>query len=480
MMKRLRLLPWLASTLVLASFALSGCEPTPGYLERWANTDGSEEMFTGYLQDPELSHEVHVKALELLIDQWEYSSGLFTSGELLGGMPDPAERDQTILDVIPHLQARYDNAETRGHTIDALFHIRRATDSNQVHEAIDAILIGWANDVWEPCRERGGMVSTPQLFTVLGASAIKPRLLHFINDGRFEDVICLVRGRISDVDWLAQQDDVAAAYTARWDVEHTYNVELAGRIVAARSGEEVEGSGEEVEGSGDEAFDPDQAERSYNGRMPLLFELLEHTFQFRDLESYREWLFASVAHESLDPLFKNAMLDLLNRNPRDDDGPRYVELLQAPRLTRWAAFQTLVDRQSSEGLTMALDNLPNDPSLHYIGGGFPADGFKTIAEDVLCSIDSIEELGDNARRVFEERISAENPYVRSLSITCLQRYGDTQTIETLRAAREALERDEVPVPGFGEGVTFQSLLDETIAAIETRLAAPDEGEEGGE
>jgi len=471
MMKRRRLLPWLASALVLASLALGGCEPTPGYLERWANTEGSEEMFTGYLQDPELSHEVHVKALELLIDQWEYSSGLFTSGELLGGMPDPAERDATIMDVVPHLQARYDNPETRGHTMDALYHIRRSTDSNEVHQAIDGILVGWVTNAWEPCLERGGMVSTPQLFTVLGAGPVKPRILHFINEGRFEDVICLVRGRMADVDWLAQQEDIAMAYTERWDAEHQYNVELAAQIVAARSGEEVEGSGEE-------AFDPDHAESRYNGRMPLLFELLEHTFQFRDLDAYRNWLFESVAQEGLDPLFKNAMLDLLNRNPRDDDGPRYVELLQAPRLTRWAAFQTLVDRQSSEGLTMALDNLPNDASLHYIGGGFPDDGFKTIAEDVLCSIGSIEELGDNARRVFEERINAENPYVRSLSITCLQRYGDAQTIETLRAALEALGRDEVPVPGFGEGVTFQSLIEESITAIETRLAAPDEGDEG--
>ena len=74
----------------------SACEPTPGYLQRWPNTPESEERFKGYLLDSDLTHEVRVKALELLIEQWDYSASMLFNGGTLDEIADTATRDAIL------------------------------------------------------------------------------------------------------------------------------------------------------------------------------------------------------------------------------------------------------------------------------------------------------------------------------------------------------------------------------------------------
>lgn len=412
---------------LLSLFAMVAvaCEPTPAYLERWANRDGSEEMFAGYLHDPEVSHEVHVKALELLLDQWSYSSGMFVGGQVLRDMPDAAERDATIRDALPHLQARFANEETHGAARDALFMVRQGTDDPALRGQIDDMLLSYVNDTWNPCVETGTLVNPSQIMTMLGRERVEPRLARTISEGEFTDVLCQIRN-LRNVEWLPQSEALATAFVNRWQ---------SGNL-------------------------SDQPQWNY--------EVLEHMIQFRDLDVMRNWMFETAALDDVDPNHKNLILTVLRDNPREDDIDRYVGMLTNTSYTRWSAFKTIVDRQGSAGLELALTSLPADSEYGFFEGSVQENGFKRVAEDVVCSITKLGELGDNARQVFERHVSSANPYTQALSITCLKRYGDAQTITTLTEYRGTLGSDPIAVPRFG-GQSLQELLDEAVAAIQERV-----------
>lgn len=412
---------------VVSLFALIAiaCEPTPAYLERWANREGSEDMFAGYLQDPDVSHEVHVKALELLVDQWQYSSGMFVNGQVLRDMPDPAERDATIRDVLPHVRERFANEETHGAARDAAYMIRQGTDDQAIRGQIDELLLGYVNDQWSPCVETSTLVNPSQIMTMLGRERVEGRLAQTVRDGEFTDVLCQIRN-LRNVEWLPQSEVVATALVERW---------RAGNI-------------------------SDQAQWNY--------EVLEHMVQYRDLEVMRDWMFETAALDDVDPNHKNLILTVLRDNPREDDVQRYVGMLGNQSYTRWSAFKTIVDRQGSAGLELALTNLPADSEYGFFEGAVQEDGFKQVSEEVVCTITKLGELGDNARQVFERHVSSDNPYTQALSITCLKRYGDAQTITTLTEYRDTLGGDPIAVPRFG-GQSLQELLDEAIASIQERI-----------
>ena len=416
------------ATLALVLFAASACEPTPGYLERWANTPGSEDKFVAYLVDPSLSHEVHVTALELLIQQWDYSASELYNGEVLTQIEDTAARDRIIGDATPKIRELYDQGEAWTYKMrDAAFHLRGATNNEEVLAGLDAVIIDWINNHWDPCQLGLGVVQTSALLEVAGPENAQAKVLEIIGEAAFDRLLCFGRD-VHSLDWIFTSEEVSQAYIDRW------------------------------------------TNGPVSENTQLRFEFFEHLIRFSNTSAMRTWMFEQIAGDEMDALYKNAILDALSDDPSDADIDGYVTLLSNETYARWSAFQSIVEARGSDGLEMVLTSLPAEGEYGFYDGAVRPDGFKSVTSNFLCQLTKLVELGDNARGVFERHIADENVPARLISISCLAQFGERSTINRLTEARNALGRAPVPAPGFGAEASIQSVIDETIAAINTRLA----------
>ena len=414
-------------SLVLLGLSLAACEPTPGYLERWANTPGSEDKFVDYLHDPDLSHEVRVTALALLIEQWDYSASRLYNGEVLAPIEDRATRDRILADATPRLRELYDQGEAWTYKMrDAAFHLRGATENPDVLAGLDAVIIDWINNHWDPCQLGLGVVQTSALLDVAGPENAQPKILETIGEAAFDRVLCFGRD-VTSLEWLYTSEEVAQAYVDRW------------------------------------------ANGPISDNMQLRFEFFEHVLRFRGTSTARTWMFEQISGDEMDALFKNAILDALSDDPSDEDIQAYVGLLANETYARWSAFQSIIDARGSDGLEMVLSNLPSEGEYGFYDGAVRPDGLKSVTSNFLCELPKLVELGDNARSVFERHIADENINARLISIACLAQFGERSTITRLTEARSDLGRSPVAAPGFGPEASVQGVIDDTIAAITTRL-----------
>jgi hypothetical protein len=415
--------------LVAAGALVGGCEPTPAFLEQWANTDGSEERFAGYLRDPSVSHEVRVKALELLIRQWSYSTNMFSGGALLREMPDPAERDAVIRDVLPLITPGLREERGVASVREALVALREGTDTAAVQAEIDAALAIYINEIWSPCLVTSGAGSAEALLNLLPPALVLPRLTSVMRESTPADLDCFV-SNINDVAWFATSAEMAQAYVERYN---------AGTIT-----------------------DHPQARYTF----------AEYSVEFSGVPAIREFYFTKIAEPTVDPLHLNFMLDALAQNPQPEDRARYVTLLSVPNLIRWTAFDMLIKLGGSEGLEQGLSSLPDSGPFNYYDGEMLPNGFKLAAENIACNRPRLSELGDYARQAFERHLDDANQNSRALSLVCLKAHGNAQTVTRLTEWVAALGSAPVPTPeGFG-GSSYQELGAEVIQAIQTRLAAP--------
>ena len=415
--------------LVAAGALVGGCEPTPAFLEQWANTDGSEERFAGYLRDPSVSHEVRVKALELLIRQWSYSTNMFSGGALLREMPDPAERDAVIRDVLPLITPGLREERGVASVREALVALREGTDTAAVQAEIDAALAIYINEIWSPCLVTSGAGSAEALLNLLPPALVLPRLTSVMRESTPADLDCFV-SNINDVAWFATSAEMAQAYVERYN---------AGTIT-----------------------DHPQARYTF----------AEYSVEFSGVPAIREFYFTKIAEPTVDPLHLNFMLDALAQNPQPEDRARYVTLLSVPNLIRWTAFDMLIKLGGSEGLEQGLSSLPDSGPFNYYDGEMLPNGFKLAAENIACNRPRLSELGDYARQAFERHLDDANQNSRALSLVCLKAHGNAQTVTRLTEWVAALGSAPVPTPeGFG-GISYQELGAEVIQAIQTRLAAP--------
>ena len=414
--------------LVAAGAQFGGCEPTPAFLEEWANTNGSEERFAEYLHDPSVSHEVRVKALELLIRQWSYSTNMFTGGAVLRDMPDPAERDAVIRDVLPLITPGLREERGVATIRDALVALREGTDTAAVQAEIDAALALYINEIWSPCLQTSGAGSAEALLNLLSPSLVLPRLMSILRESTPTDLDCFV-SNINDVAWFSTSAEMAQAYVDRYN---------AGTIT-----------------------DHPQARYTF----------AEYSVEFAGVPAIREFYFTKIAEPTVDPLHLNFMLDALAQNPLPEDRERYVALLTVPNLIRWTAFDMLIKLGGSEGLEQGLSSLPASGPMNYYDGEMLPNGFKLAAENIACNRPRLSELGDYARQAFERHLDDANQNTRSLSLVCLKAHGNAQTVTRLTEWVAALGSDPVPTPeGFG-GISYQELGAEVIQAIQTRLTA---------
>lgn len=423
----------LGAALLASMMVTSGCKATPEHLTRWENRERSEEMFAKHLKDPDADHAVRVRALELLVKQWRYSSPMFRDG-LIRDIPDPEGRESVVRDALPAIEKlfRSENETQRIYTRDALFSMRRQVESEGNLQAIDALLAEWLREDWvkNPCREIGG-VRASQIFDLVGRENSEPLLVSVFDQGDWEKTYCAL-DNTKDLLWRPVSSPVASSLLAFWD---------KGAV-------------------------PDGLQH----RVKFLDEL----YTFAALPVVREWAFAKIRDEEVSTNDRGIMVALLSRSWVPEDLPKYKDMLKNADLYRWEAVRSLVTMQGAEGLDVALTNLPVDSDYAFWNGARRNNGFGE-ATNFVCGIPKMTESFEDMRPILARHAaSMDNIYARAISIHCLGTLGDEASAATLDAIKRALNKTtdlEIPFWRVDEAMTVSQLIDQSIASIQTRVAA---------
>jgi len=411
--------------LIALTLLSAGCQNTPSKLEKWANTENSEELYKTVLLDPKSNDELRKVALFHLVDQADYSAGMLMGGGFLKQMPEAA-RSRAVRDALPRIKAELLDKEgpKRIKARDLLYQIRLAVTDAPTKEAIDVLLLEWVANSWNPQSEVG-TVAFRDIAGVLGAEKVSPILIKILSSK--ELTFAEVRGlqtQLRRTSWLPKADAVAAALLPVWDRTDIPN-------------------------------DPQ-----------LRVDFLDDLAAFKESAALQAWLVARGADTKTDPTFANVMMDMLKGMVVNDSLiASYTNMLQKESVSRWAAFQKLVEAKNSEGLELALSKLPVSGEYGAWDRGVVPNGFSEAGKSV-CSLSKLAEMGDNARRVFEAHIGDANIHAAALSVRCLQGLGDAKTIGKLEAAKSGANA-KTEIPAWG-GMKFGALLAESVTAIKTR------------
>lgn len=436
----------LAATLMLASV---GCEVTPEKLDRWANREGSEEMFIEYLEDPETSYEVKVRAVELLVDQWRYSGPMIRNGAL-----DDVPED-TLSSAVDGAMAHFETTFESGERVDqvrvrdAIFYLRPLVTDQEVRQQLDDMIIGWLRNDWasNPCVEVGG-VTSGQMLNRLGQEQGEPILNEVLSEGGYEPLMCALNNT-ENVEWRSESEVLGTTLINRWD-----------------------------SWAEDDLPDATQPRISF----------LDQLSNFAELEPVRVWLFEKFLDQEINPVYRNYMADLIADTRVEADRERYLPMLNNNDTYRWVAVEALTEMApaNAEGLLLALNNLPSVPEnpeeadtvdYAFWNGSRQADGLRSAA-NAICNLEAVTGQADNVRGPLMENINIENPYARAVLIRCLGTTGNAETIEALTAYKEGLDNTtnlEIPywsgdVPTLGRTM-METIIDESITMIQERAAA---------
>ena len=405
----------------------AGCQNTPSKLEKWANTENSEELYKTVLLDPKSNDELRKIALFHLVDQADYSAAMLMGGGFLKEMPE-ATRSRAISDALPRIKAELLDKEgsKRIKARDLLYQIRLAVTDAPTKEAIDVLLLEWVANSWNPQSEVG-TVAFRDIAGILGTEKVSPILIKILSSK--ELTFAQVRGlqtQLNRTAWLPKADALAAALLPVWDRTDIPN-------------------------------DPQ-----------LRVDFLDDLAAFKESPALQGWLVARAADPKTDPIFANIMMDILKGMVVNDSLiASYTNMLQKESVSRWAAFQKLVEAKNSEGLELALSKLPVSGEYGAWDRGIVPNGFSEAGKSV-CSLSKLADMGDNARRVFEAHIGDANIHAAALSVRCLQVLGDANTIAKLEAAKSGANA-KTEIPAWG-GMKFGALLAESVTAIKTRTA----------
>lgn len=403
----------------------TGCQTTPSKLEKWANTENSEDLYKTVLLDPKSNDELRKIALFHLFDQADYSAAMLMGGGFLKEMPD-ATRSRTISDALPRIKAELLDKEgpKRIKARDLLYQVRIAVNDAPTKGAIDLLLLEWVANSWKPEAEVG-TVAFRDIAGILGAEKVSPVIIKVLESK--ELTFAQVRGlqtQLRRTAWLPKADTIAAALLPVWDRVDIPN-------------------------------DPQ-----------LRVDFLDDLSAFKESPALQAWLVARGSDPKTDPIFANVMLDMLKGMVVNDSLiASYTNMLRKESVSRWAAFQKLVEAKNSEGLELALSNLPVSGEYGAWDRGIVPNGFSEAGKSV-CSLSKLAAMGDNARRVFEAHIGDANIHAAALSVRCLQGLGDANTIAKLEAAKSGANA-KTEIPAWG-GMKFGALLAESVTAIKTR------------
>jgi len=471
--------------LLLAIMLPTGCDVTAADFEKWRNREGSEDKFLEWMFDPDSSNEVRARAIEMFFEQYD-CVGCSGAQSLPQVAELPAElRDQAILDALPHIRALYDGFEYGLGTEqmfvldsvkvrDGSIMLYRVTDNPTVQEALlEQIIYPWLSDRYEtcpeteeedpdcrvgalrhydPCTTSIGRHPNSRIFTMVGQARGLVVLTDVIARDPIDSIYCQST-YLQEITWYAGiAEEVSTAYTQRLDSNPPSDAAGVRTLVQAA------------------LVIPDS---------PIL----------------KEWIFTQLSLPDAErsfPLYRDIVdvfWEYVGAVATADDADHYVQFINDyGGALRWNAFSNVVRLRGAEGLELALNTLaalPAETDFGFIDGASRDDGYKR-AVDWLCQRDTLFELGEAARPIYEARIRDENLAIRSFAIRCLGWVGTEATIELFDAMLRDMRRDDpIVVPSWsaeeGEN-TIRFLVEEATERIRNPPVEeePDEDSEGTE
>lgn len=434
----------LAVALLSGMFFSAGCTNSPEGLAKWENRPGSEELFIKRLQDPRMSDDTRVRALDLLVKQWRYSSDFVRKG-VVADIDESDGRERIVQKTLPAIQKRYqtDDETIRVSTRDALYTLRRQVTSDENHQAIDDMLLDWLKKDWsnEPCKEIGG-VRAAGIFNMLGQERSEDALANLINEGSWEKTYCALNNT-EQVEWRSESQEVADAMLSFWD--------------------------------------RDLVPEETNNR--VLF--LDNLFTFAKLPNVRQWAFTKLRDEKISTNDRGIIVAILARSMLEEDYDKYKEMLDNTDIYRWEAVRAMTKIKGADGLKDALDNLPADRDAGYghWDGALRRNGHQQAASNV-CAASQLEDIRKDVLRVLvDQATNQENIFARAVAIHCLGALGTEAHLETLASLKSAQTKAaQIPFwsldgdPADGT-VSLDVIIDQARGNLATALEARQQEEQ---
>lgn len=430
---------------ISASFVISGCTNTPEGLSKWENRPGSEELFIKRLKDPDMTDETRVRALELLVKQWRYSSDMIRQG-VISDISEEDGRERIVAQTLPKIDAIYqtDDEAVRVSTRDAYVAIRRQVTDEQNIEKIDDALLEWLKKDWsaEPCKDIGS-VRAAGLFNMLGQEKSEDILANIINEGDWGKTFCALNNT-EQVEWRSDSEVTADAMLSFWD----------------------------------RGLVPEDA----NNRITFL----DNLFTFASLPNVRDWAFTKLRDEKISANDRGIIVAILARTGIEEDYPKYKAMLDNTDIYRWEAVRAMTQVKGAEGFDDALNSLPVESTYGFWDGALRRNGHQQAAS-YICALKQLKEVQDDVLPVLVKHAKEqENVFARSIAIHCLGALGTEAHLDTLAELKNDRANQRIDVmfwsldgnPNDGT-VPLVEIIDQAIGNLTTKLEAEaSEAEEG--
>jgi hypothetical protein len=434
--------------LTVSVLSLQGCKTSVRTLERWSNRPNSENLFIDWSNDPEQSTpEIRTRAVEMLIEQYDYEG--YNTIPRLAELPQDW-RDQAILDALPRITEVYEGASfTLGGSDeftldavkvrDAVLALMETTDTPQVQDALTVLLVRWFNDFYDPCLERTGRHMMVDILSTLGKEHGLPLVLRFISSSESEGMWCQSQF-LQNLSWLPEvRETIANAY-----------IEVMNSLSSTDISNQI--------------------------------SMVDVMTSLSDSATLKNWIFANHLTNAgsllmTDPTTKQIFMNYASSLATEEDIPQFISMINTwDGNLRWMAFEHMITVSGAQGLTQALDALPQTANWNQWAGELKDDGLKRAAT-YICGR-PINDMHEQALTVFQDHLTAENIATKVISMRCLAEIGNDTTITLL--SNSASDRTLIPAWGTTEN-TVGALASYAIDRIQNPPPAPEEeGADGSE
>ena len=427
---------------LLSTFAMGACKVSPGTLQKWSNRPGSEEKFVIWMLDPESSAEVRSKAIEMLVEQYDFEGAQFLPR--VSELPQ-SQRDAAIAAAIPWITKLYEGQEyvlgdkedavlAPVKVRDAVFILLDTTETEETRAALLGIIVRWLQEYYDPCVLLSGRHTAADVLSTVGPERGLEIVTHHIENGAFNDIVCQSTSLV-DVSWLPSvPDQIAEAYIRRWEERPPEDLDSQLTMIAS---------------------------------MLLVPES----------RSLKTWVFmnhlanndSEIMRVSPDAIM--AFMEYVRPLSTADDIAYFETMLRIREGNlRWMAFEDIVRLGGATGLNRALDAIPDAGIWSRWAGEIRDDGLRRAAT-YICGR-PIRSIGDEARTIFEAHIDTPNLVARAITIRCLAEIGNEHSIELLQS--QAQNQTLIPAWGTDEERTVAAVVAEAIERIRTPPPTPEE------
>ena len=412
---------------LLSTFVTSACKVSPRTLQKWSNRPGSEELFVTWMLDPESSAEVRAKAVEMLVEQYDFEGAQYLPR--VADLPQD-QRDRAILDAIPWITKLYEGQEyvlgdkddaflAPVKVRDAVFILLDTTETEETRAALVGLIVRWLQEHYDACVLSSGRHTAADVLSTVGPERGLEIVTQKIEAGSFEDIVCQSSSLV-DVAWLPSvADQISEAYIRRWEDRPPEDLDL--QLV-----------------------------------------MIDSMLLVPESRSLKTWVFmnhlanndSEIMRISPDAIM--AFMEYVRPLSSADDIAYFETMLRIREGNlRWMAFEDIIRLGGSTGLNRALDAIPDAGIWSRWAGEIREDGLQRAAT-YLCGR-PIRDIVDEARRIFEAHIETQNLVARAISIRCLAEIGNERTIELLQSQANNTT-SIVPAWGSEEESTVAALV----------------------